>query len=169
MIRLTSLFFIAIALTVPVLSQTSLKAGTSAPVFSGTSLDEKPYNLEDLRGSVVVVTFWSTKCLICHGELPKLSRATASYDAKKVVFLALSMENETKVAAYLQKNPLNFQVLPNSLGTLLKYADRDKAGNLDMGFPSFFVIDQEGVIRHRASGYGKTSGLESVIGKLTAK
>ena len=169
MIRITSLLFITIALTASVLSQTSLKPGTPAPSFSGTTLDGKAYNLDDLRGSVVVVTFWSTKCLICHGELPKLSRTTASYDSKKVVFLALSMENDAKVGAYLQKNPLNFQTMPNSLGTLLKYADRDKAGNLDMGFPSFFVIDQEGVIRHRASGYGKTSGLESAIGKLGAK
>ena len=169
MIRLTSLFFITIALTIAAFSQTSLKPGTAAPSFSGITLDGKAYNLNDLRGSVVVVAFWSTKCLICHGELPKLSRATSSYDPKKVVFLAMSMENEGKVAAYLQKNPLNFQFMPNSLGTLLKYADRDKGGNLDMGFPSFFVIDQEGIIRHRASGYGKTGGLESAIGKLGGK
>jgi hypothetical protein len=38
-----------------------------------------------------------------------------------------------------------------------------------MGFPSFFVIDQSGVVQYRSSGYDKTGPLDSAIAKLVAK
>ena len=59
--------------------------------------------------------------------------------------------------------------MPNSFGVVLQYADRDKAGNLDMGFPSFFVIDQQGLVRYRSSGFDKTAPLDAAIGKLLTK
>lgn len=150
-------------------SQTRLGIDTPAPTFSGTGLDGSTIDLAGLRGRVVVMTFWSTRCAICHSELPKLDLMTAKFDPSKVVFLALSMENEEKISGFLRKNPFRFQIVPNSFGVVLQYADRDRYGNLDMGFPSYFVIDQQGTIRHRANGYDKTRGIEAVIGKLIAK
>ena len=141
----------------------------SAPLFSGTSLDGTDYSLNDLRGTVVVLTFWSTKCEICRGEIPKLNRFADRFDPKRVVFLALTMENEDKVTGYLKSNPFKFQILPNSFGTLFQYADRDKNGYMDMGFPSFFVIDQGGFIQYRTSGYDKITSLDAAISKLIVK
>ena len=158
--------FLTAAFTVTAFSQTGLKTGVAAPAFSAISLDGKTYDLNELRGSVVVVTFWSTRCAICHEEIPKLNQFAGRYGQKKVVFLALSMENEEKIAGYLKSNPFKFEILPNSFGIVLQYADRDKAGNLDMGFPSFFVIDQQGTIRYKASGYDKTVPLDNAIRKL---
>ena len=88
------------------------------------------YNLDELRGNVVVMTFWSTKCEICRSEFPKLNRLIKSLDGKKVIFLSLTMENEAKIEPYLKKNPLDSHVLPNSFGILLQYADRTRDGNL---------------------------------------
>ena len=161
--------FFIIILTLSAAAQTSVKVGSTAPVFSGIAMDGTSYDLNDLRGSVVVVTFWSTKCEICHRELPKLNRFTERYDSNKVFFLALTMENEDKIAGYLKSNPFKFQILPNSFGVVLQYADRDKAGNIDMGFPSFFVIDQEGLVQYRSSGYDKTAPLDAAITKLITK
>ena len=79
------------------------------------------------------------------------------------------MENNEKISNYLKNNPFNFQILPNSFGVVLQYADRDKTGSLDMGFPSFFVIDREGIVRHRSSGYDKTGPLDAAVGKLISK
>ena len=169
MIRILSIIFLSVVLTISALAQKSLKIGGAAPEFTGTSLDGKPYDLNDLRGSVVVVTFWSTRCQICHHEIPKLNRFAGQYDPKKVVFLALSMESEEKISAYLKYSPFNFQILPNSFGVVLKYADRDRSDNLDMGFPSFFVIDQQGLVQYRSSGYDKTTSLDAAINRLVTK
>ncbi len=169
MIRILSVIFLSIVLTISAVAQKSIKVGSAAPAFAGTSLDGKPYDLNDLRGSAVVVTFWSTRCQVCHQEIPKLNRLAGQYDAKKVIFLALSMENEEKISAYLKYNPFNFQILPNSFAVVLKYADRDRNDNLDMGFPSFFVIDQQGLVQYRSSGYDKTAALDTAINKLILK
>ena len=94
MTRLLPALLLTVVCSISAFSQTGLKTGAAAPAFSGTTLDGKTYDLNELRGSVVVITFWSTKCAICHEEIPKLNRFGGRYDPKKVVFLALTMENE---------------------------------------------------------------------------
>lgn len=167
--RIARLILLTLVLTISSFSQTSIKVGTAAPAFAGSLLDGTPVDLNNLKGSVVVVTFWSTRCAICHHERPKLNQVSDKYDPKKVVFLGLSMENGEKISGYLKSNPFKFQIVPDSFGTVLKYADRDRAGNLDMGFPAYFVIDQEGLVRYRSSGYDKTIALDSAIAKLIAR
>lgn len=151
------------------LAQNSVKVGSFAPQFSAATLEGSQINLDDLKGSVVVVTFWSTRCEICRNEIPRLNRFTERYDRQKVSFLAFTMENEEKVTPYLRANPFKFQILPNSFGVLFQFADRDRAGYIDMGFPSFFVIDQQGVVQLKASGYDKTDLINSTINRLISK
>ncbi len=79
------------------------------------------------------------------------------------------MENDAVVNAFVRRNPFQFEVLPNSFGLLLQYADRTKNGDLDMGFPSFFLIDQDGVVQYRGSGYGRIESLTAAIDRLAAK
>jgi peroxiredoxin len=148
--------------------QRSLSAGTTAPVFAVTGLDGQTYDLSQFRGKVVLVTFWSTKCNICHAEIPKLNRLAERYDGQDVVFLGLTMENETKVSMYLKNSPFAFTILPNSFGVVLQYADRDRSGNINMGFPAYFLIDRNGNIRSRTSGWDKTPNLDSQISGLLA-
>jgi peroxiredoxin len=147
-------------------SQTRLKVGTTAPAFTATDLAGNDVDLNSLRGNIVVMTFWSTRCEICHVEFPKLNSLIRSLDGKKVVFLSLTMENEAKVEAYLKKNRLEARIVPNSFSVLLQYADRDREGNLDMGFPSFYVINEVGTIKYRSSGYDKTESLSLTLSKL---
>lgn len=169
MFKLVTAVVFLVLLTVSSFTQQSIKVGSPAPEFVGTAMDGSEVDLRSLKGKIVVMTFWSTRCLICHNEIPKLNALTTRFEPAKVVFLALSMENEEKIEAYLKKNPFRFQILPNSFSTVLQYADRDRTGNLDMGFPSFFIIDQSGIVRQRASGYDKTSSIESAITRLSAK
>jgi peroxiredoxin len=147
-------------------SQTALRVGENAPIFSAAGMDGTQYDLNELKGSVVVLTFWSTKCYICQQEFPKMNQVVRSFDGKKVTFLSLTMENEDKVESFLKSNKIVSTIVPNSFGVLLQYADRDKRGYLDMGFPSYFVIDQQGVLKHRSSGWDKTGQISSTINNL---
>jgi peroxiredoxin len=161
-----SILFFIIIFTVAAHSQTGLKVGNTAPEFMATDLAGNDIALNSLRGNIVVMTFWSTRCEICHVEFPKLNRLIRSFDGKKVVFLSLTMENDVKVETYLKKNPLEARIVPNSFGVLLQYADRDRNGNMDMGFPAFYVINGDGKIQYRSSGYDKTESLSSTLSKL---
>ena len=95
--RIPLIIVLSLLFTTAAIAQQSIKIGSAAPAFSGTMLDGAPVDLNDLRGRVVVMTFWSTRCIVCQHELPKLNALTSRFDASKVVFLALSMENEEKI------------------------------------------------------------------------
>ena len=147
-------------------SQQNLKPGATAPAFSGQSIDGKMYDLDQLQGKVVVLTFWSTRCEICHSEIPNLNRVADRYRGKDVVFLAVTMDNEAKIGPYIKRNPFNFNILPNSFGVMLKYADKDRSGNINMGFPAHFLINRKGMIALRTDGWDKAANLDSQISRL---
>jgi peroxiredoxin len=149
--------------------QQSLREGSTAPEFMAPAMNGQVFDLNQLHGKVVVVTFWSTRCAICHSEIPKLNKLADKYRDKGVVFLALTTDNESKVDAYLKSNPFNFNILPNSFGIVLQYADRDRQGNIDIGFPAHFLINQNGQIEMKDSGWDKTPELESKIARLVSQ
>lgn len=164
--RISLLLSLLLLAASPLFSQQALKPGEAAPEFSGQSIDGKMYDLDQLHGKVVVLTFWSTRCEICHSEIPNLNRVAERYRDKDVVFLAVTMDNEAKINPYLKRNPFNFNILPNSFGVMLKYADKDRSGNINMGFPAHFLINRNGMIALRTDGWDKAANLDSQISKL---
>lgn len=164
--RLVKTFIFTILLAASAFAQQNLHVGQAAPDFQAQSIDGKPVSLSQLQGKVVVLTFWSTKCQICHSEIPKLNQVVNRYKDKDVVFLALTMENEAKVNPYLQKNPFNYTILTNGFGVVLKYANMTKDGTINMGFPSYYLINKQGTIQLRAEGWDKSQNLDAQISKL---
>ncbi len=142
------------------------KSKSLAPDFSATSMQGVKFNLEELKGKVVLLTFWSTKCPICAAEIPKLNELAENYRNKNVVFIGLTMENADKVAAHLKKKPFAFNIIPNSFDVVLKYGDQDGDGKIAMGFPAHYLINQKGEIELQTSGFDKTEILDARIGKL---
>ena len=134
--------------------------------FEATDLGGQSFSLGDFKGKVVLLSFWSTRCPICQSEIPKLNRLTEKYNGKDVVFIGLTNDNETKINAFLKKNPFNFRITPNSFGVLLKYADKDGAGNINMGYPAHYLINQQGEIELKKSGWDKTASLDAQISRL---
>lgn len=143
-----------------------LKAKPLAENFTATTLGGESFSLAELKGKVVVLTFWSTKCPICHSEIPKLNKLAENYKDEAVIFLGATMDNSDKVKTYLKKTPFVFDILPNSFGVLLKYADKDGDGNIAMGFPAHFLINQKGEIELKTSGFDKTEMLDTRINQL---
>lgn len=166
--RFVHILFVSLALAVAAFAQQGLSNGSNAPQFSLAGIDGQTYDLNQLRGKVVLVTFWSTRCNICHSELPNMNRLATRYKGQPVVFLALTMDNESKVSTYLKSNEFDFTIVPNSFGAVLQYADRDRTGNIAMGFPAYYLIDQNGIVRFKSSGWDKTPDVDSQIGRLLA-
>lgn len=142
------------------------KSNSAAQSFSATSMQGVKFDLDELKGKVVLLTFWSTKCPICVAEIPKLNRLADAYQGKNVVFLGLTMENADKVAAHLKKKPFNFNIIPNSFDIVLKYADKDGDGKISMGFPAHYVVNQKGEIALKTSGFDKTEVIDATLARL---
>ena len=164
--RTTYITILLLALGLSAFAQQKLQPGNAAPDFSAQSLGGTQVNLSSLQGKVVVMTFWSTKCEICHAEIPKLNQIRDRYRGQDVVFLALTMENDAKITPYLRKNPFNFEIMPNSFGVVLKYADMDQGGRINMGFPAYFLINKKGTIALKANGWDKASNIDAQISQL---
>ena len=164
--KLFASFFFALVLCAAAFGQNSVRVGSQAPEFTATDTRGNNVALSQLRGKVVVMTFWATRCAICHEELPKLDQVARGFDGKNVVFLSLASESDDAVGAYLRRMPMTPTVLANTFGVMLQYADRDSSGNINMGFPAYFVINPQGTVQYRANGWDKTQAVSSTVSRL---
>ena len=69
-----------------------LVVGRMAPPISLTTLSGKQIDLRDLRGKVVILTFWATWCGPCREELPLLSRYASEHVRQGLVVLGFSLD-----------------------------------------------------------------------------
>ncbi len=134
--------------------------------FSVTSLDGTTFDLAALKGKVVLLTFWSTKCPICHSEIPKLNKLAQEYRGRNVVFLGLTMEKSNIVEKYMKKTNFDFTIIPDSFGMVLKFGDKSGDGTISMNFPAHFLLNQNGEVEVKTNGFDKTDMLDSRISKL---
>src|SRR5207249_3424848 len=73
-----------------------LRLGKKAEGLSGMSIDNKPINLSDYQGKVVIVDFWATWCGPCVGEVPHLKQLQQQIDPAKFVLLGVSVDEDKK-------------------------------------------------------------------------
>lgn len=71
----------------------ALRIGSPAPVASLTTLDGRHLSTADLKGHVVILTFWATWCVPCRQELPLLSAYAKQHAAQGLVVLGFSLDD----------------------------------------------------------------------------
>jgi len=113
-----------------------------APGFILRDLAGNAVSLEDYRGSVVLLNFWATWCTTCSAEMPTFEAGYANHQDDDFVILAVNYdEPEGMVAEFVEEMGLTFPVLLDpGAKTVVEYRVR--------GFPTSFIIDRDGVIRH---------------------
>jgi thiol-disulfide isomerase/thioredoxin len=136
-----------------------------APDFSFTSKDGEFISLEDLKGKVVVLDFWGTWCKPCVMATPGLVKLQKKFAEQPVVFICVA-ENDKEDAwsAYIEKNKMAW---PQFFDATHKIATPFNV----RGFPTYILIDTEGIVRWRTIGYSPaTDGeVESEIKKALKK
>ncbi len=124
-----------------------------APNFSVKDLHGVEYDLERLRGKVIVLNFWFIACKPCVQEIPELNELYEEFRGDtNVVFLSFTFDEADQVSKFLEKNTFSYPVAvkQNSIIELYKIE----------GFPTNLIIDREGRF------YRKYMGGFSGIGKL---
>ncbi|RUL68652.1 peroxiredoxin family protein [Dyella choica] len=81
-----------IAASLP-LHANDLVVGKPAPPITLSTLDGKHIALGDLRGKVVILTFWATWCGPCQQELPLLSQYAREHAKDGLVVLGFSLDD----------------------------------------------------------------------------
>ena len=144
------------------------KETKSAPDFAaGTWINSEPLKLQDLRGRVVLIDFWTFGCYNCRNTLPALKRWHQDYKDKGLTIVGVhspELEEERKVELVREEVA--------SLG--IKYpvvTDNDyatwNAYNVN-AWPTVFLLDKTGRIRWMHVGEGAYDEAEKTIQKLLA-
>lgn len=116
------------------------------PSLQLADLDGGKYDLSKLRERVVLVNFWASWCPPCVHEMPSMQRLKEKMAGRPFTILAVNMaESNAEVRAFINKTKIDFPVLMDRDGALLK---RWKV----IVFPTSFVIDPAGRIRYAALG-----------------
>ena len=76
----------------PAIAGNHLVVGAPAPPIALTTLDGRHLDTRDLRGKVVIVTFWATWCEPCRQELPLLSRYAQRHAQEGLVVFGFSLD-----------------------------------------------------------------------------
>ena len=81
------------------LAQTPLAPGRPAsatsvmfPQIEGKTIDGAPFNLNTLKGKVVLVMFWSTGCAVCRDKMPELRNNYSGWSGKPFELVAVSTD-----------------------------------------------------------------------------
>ncbi len=120
-----------------------------APLLAGELLDGGRFDLEAMRGRVVLVHFWGSWCAVCRLE----SDTIAALTRRHVVIGVAVGEDSGQVQHYFEQAGLDYPVIPDPDGRLQRVWKV-------RGVPASFIVDRRGQIRFRSVGYTTRTGLE---------
>jgi len=119
--------------------------GEKALDFIVTDLNGKTIKLSELKGKVVVLNFWFTKCGPCIQEIPTLNALVKEYKDQDVVFLALTFNKKGVVENFLYDTEFNYTIVTNANNVINMYGVQS--------YPTSIVINKKGEIVLKEIGY----------------
>lgn len=134
-----------------------------APPFSLELVSGQPLSLEELRGKVVMVDFWSSWCPPCRQEAKDLEAAYQSFRARGVEFVGIAIwDDRGDVQAFLEEFDVQY---PNGL---------DDTGRIAInygvrGIPEKFFIDREGRLVKKFVGPMTSQDVARVLEEMLAQ
>ena len=132
-----------------------------APAFTITTLDGASFNLDQMKGRVVLVDFWATWCGPCMEELPQIKQIAKDFAGQPLVILSISWDEDAQTwKKFIAKNGMTWP----------QYRDTShRIGRLFgvEALPGYFTINANGVLTAELLGGG--FDLEGRLKELVAK
>ena len=129
--------------------------------FQVTTLDGESLKLSDLRGSIVMIDFWSSWCPPCRSEAPILAEAYERWSELGVEFVGIAIwDNENDVADFLTRHGIDY---PNAI---------DDDGSIAVefgvrGIPEKFFVNPDGEIVRKINGPNTAQSLDEVLTQMS--
>jgi peroxiredoxin len=135
----------------------------TASEFTLNSLDGRAVSLSDFRGQVVVLNFWATWCPSCRAEMPDLERAYQAYKGKRVEFLGISVDTDTRlVDSFVKEVGVTYTIL-------LDPSNRVASDYAIWALPTTYIVDEKGMIVGTPIGQLTESMLKEMLDQVLAE
>lgn len=132
-----------------------------APDFSFTTLEHQNVSNTALHGKVVLLDFWGTWCPPCRESAPTLRNLNKKYAGKPFQLVGISSDDDEDVwRTFIEAQHMDWSEYIDASESVLQAFKIES-------FPTYVVLDKDGVIRLRQSGFGENTGpeLEDAINK----
>lgn len=135
-----------------------------APNFKLKDIDGKDVKLSDYKGKVVIVDFWATWCVPCKKEIPDFIDLQNKYKNQGFTFIGISVDEDGAkvVKPFYKEMKMNYPVV------LMDDKIQEQFGGI-RGYPTTFLIDQNGKIIKKYFGTTEKKVFEDDIQSLLAK
>jgi cytochrome c biogenesis protein CcmG, thiol:disulfide interchange protein DsbE len=135
--------------------------GKAAPALAGTTLDGAPFDLASLKGSPVIVNFWSSWCGPCRDEFPLLGAAATRHAADGLVVVgALFKDDADPARTFVAQQGATWRTVTDpdrAIGSAWKV----------LAPPQTFFVDREGIIREVQVGQIRDAAeLDQLLGTI---
>jgi cytochrome c biogenesis protein CcdA/thiol-disulfide isomerase/thioredoxin len=140
--------------------------GTAPPLHpDGVWINTKPFTLDQQRGKVVLIDFWTYSCINCLRTLPHLESWYARYHRQGLVIVGVHTPEfafehvASNVRAAVKRLGIAYPVVQdNRFKTWDNYANQY--------WPAEYLIDKTGHVRHTHFGEGEYDQTETLIRRL---
>jgi thiol-disulfide isomerase/thioredoxin len=135
--------------------------GSIVPAWSVTTLDDARLTSDSLRGRVVLVNFWATWCFPCRAEMPLLQAMhTRHHDAGfTLVGFSVDREGPEVVRRIVAERSVTYPI------AIVDGTEERAFGGI-RGYPTSFLIDRSGTVRHAVIGPLAPATLELAVRRL---
>ena len=137
--------------------------GRQAPETIGRDLNGKQMALTDYRGRVVLVSFWATWCYPCMKMIPYEKELLARFDEDKFAIVGVNRDADLEAAREAVKE---HQIPWSSFRNSNDEKEQVIGGWSVPGFPTFYLLDSNGIVRKRWLGEPPLGDLTDFVARL---
>jgi thiol-disulfide isomerase/thioredoxin len=123
---------------------TRIERGKVFPALAGTeAMTDKPFELKDLRGKVVLIDFWATWCGPCRGALPELKAVHEKYRDQGLAVVGVSLDKDVDACTrFVEENDLDWYHIVEGGGWRTRLAREFRIRSI----PHMVLLDANGVV-----------------------
>ncbi|MDX2146281.1 MAG: TlpA disulfide reductase family protein [Planctomycetota bacterium] len=124
-----------------------LPVGSQAPDFELKDPGGNTFTLASFKDKVVLLDFWGSWCPPCRAAMPGMQRLHERFKNKPVAVVGLNFERsrDADPQAFMRQNKYTYKLLLNAETIAPKFQVS--------GWPTFYVLDQNGKVLWSAAGH----------------